>query len=642
MRKNVRKTALLTAAVFACFAGQPACAQEPEAYQLDTVVVTATRSERAPLDTPANVTIITAKEIRDKGYQSAFEAVQELSQANVHTYQQDGGDYGSMMSRIRLRGIDDATLVLINGNPANYMNHASLNNIPVDQIAKIEIVKGANSVLYGPQAMGGVINIITKRPEKTGEVHGTVSGSYGTRRNTGSLSVTTDSVNAGYRKQVYRDFHNVATPGSQGNSTTAIDIVGKRGEQYYVDAAVGKDLTFSYGRTENQSSYKTGRWRNYVPTLNRLTQYRSTFDNYSLAYDNKENGWKAYVGYNSIRADVLPDKSFPSRSSYSYSSGYSANADVQKRFRLAGDDALIVGTNYNRENLEQRSTTTRNENTRDTYSLYQSYNFHPTDKLEFIVGLREFYADSTKYQDSDFQILPQVQGLYKATKDSSYYFNVGKSFQLPSISSAFYYSDNLVINPDLKPQSGWSYEAGYKYDDGKKALSADVFYMDVKDKFYWDQDDENHSIMRNRDKWKNVGLEVNYKQKFDDNWSGNVGLTWQNPKGTTKGVWQQDSAKYILQTGATYERSKFTADARLFAYLKREKAYYNRTHTSSKTKDHNLKNYLDVGLQLSYRPTDQDAIRLACNNLLDRDDVLNNYEYYVWPRSYTLTYERKF
>lgn len=41
MRKNVRKTALLTAAVFACFAGQPACAQEPEAYQLDTVVVTA-------------------------------------------------------------------------------------------------------------------------------------------------------------------------------------------------------------------------------------------------------------------------------------------------------------------------------------------------------------------------------------------------------------------------------------------------------------------------------------------------------------------------------------------------------------------------------------------------------------------------
>lgn len=61
-----------------------------------------------------------------------------------------------------------------------------------------------------------------------------------------------------------------------------------------------------------------------------------------------------------------------------------------------------------------------------------------------------------------------MQGLYKATKDSSYYFNVGKSFQLPSISSAFYYSDNLVINPDLKPQSGWSYEAGYKYDDGKR------------------------------------------------------------------------------------------------------------------------------------------------------------------------------
>ena len=151
-------------------------ADEVQEYALDTMVVTATRTEKTVQDTPANVTVITQKELKDSGYQSVFQAVRELSQANCHTYQEDGGDYGGMMSRIRVRGIDDGTLVLVNGNPSNYMNHATLNTVPMDQIEKIEIVKGSNSVLYGPQAMGGVINIITKRPSKTGAVTGSVIG----------------------------------------------------------------------------------------------------------------------------------------------------------------------------------------------------------------------------------------------------------------------------------------------------------------------------------------------------------------------------------------------------------------------------------------------------------------------------------
>lgn len=54
-------------------------------------------------------------------------------------------------------------------------------------------------------------------------------------------------------------------------------------------------------------------------------------------------------------------------------------------------------------------------------------------------------------------------------------------FEMPSISSAFYYSDDYVINTNLKPQSGWSYEVGYKYDDNHRTLNADIFYMTVKD-----------------------------------------------------------------------------------------------------------------------------------------------------------------
>ena len=81
-------------------------------------------------------------------------------------WQEDGSDYSGMLSRIRLRGMDNGTLVLVDGHPANFNNASALNSIPIDQIEKIEVVKGPGSVLYGPQAMAGVINVITKKPVK--------------------------------------------------------------------------------------------------------------------------------------------------------------------------------------------------------------------------------------------------------------------------------------------------------------------------------------------------------------------------------------------------------------------------------------------------------------------------------------------
>lgn len=610
-------------------------------FNLAEYVVTATRSEKAIKDTPANVQIITANEIKDGGYQSVFEAVKNLAQANVHTYQDDGGDYGAMMSRIRLRGIDDATLILINGNPTNYMNHASLNNIPMEQIEKIEVVKGANSVLYGPQAMGGVINIITKKYNNKGKVSGTVFGSIGSRKNEAGSNIMTDYISVGYKRISNDDFNNAVLPGSTGQGT-AIDIIDKESEQIYLDANIAKDMTFSYGRTINESKFKTGSYNDFVAKFDKLTAYKSRFDNYSVVYDG-DNGWKAVAGYNTVRMDSRPDLTYDSHSSYSNYYGYSTNVDVQKNIKFNDDmNNIILGANYNREYMENNSGTKFNNNRRDSYALYQSLDIKPWENFEFIFGLREYYVDKTSYQDSDFQILPQIQGIYRATNDSNYYFNIGKSFQMPNITSAFYYDDNYIINPDLKPQTGWSYEAGYKYDDGDKFLSADVFYMDVKDKFYWDKDSEDRNVMRNRDKWKNTGIELTYKQKINSNLFGSMGITLQNPKALSNNIWVQDTAKVITNVGLTYNEGKFNADTRLFTYLNREPAYYNMEHTSSKVQDHNLKDLVDLTLTLSYKPSKNDTLRLVGRNLLNRDDALNNYEYVTMPRNFVFTYERNF
>ena len=614
--------------------GTALAAEDMQEFALDTMVVTATRTERNVLNTPANVTVITQKNLQEGGYQSVFEAVKNLSLSNHHTYQEDGGDYGGMMSRIRVRGIDDGTLVMVNGNPTNYMNHTTLNTIPMDQIERIEIVKGSNSVLYGPQAMGGVINIITKKSQNNGKVTGNIKGGIGSNKKLASANVSSDVVNIGYKKTWNKNFNDSVLPGSTG-SGTAINIVDKFSDQLYLGAQLAKDLNFNWSRTHYDVKYESGSYVNFKPNMTKLNRYHSIYNTYSLAYDNADNGWKGSFGYNTMDLSSIPLKG-----TYSYTryDGYNANFDLQKKFALHDKDSLIFGVNANRESMKTQT----NAAGRNSYSAYQSWNVHTSDAFEFIFGLREYYVGANTYYDSDFQLLPQVQGIYKVNDISNYYFNVGKSFEMPGISSGFYYNSNYAVNTALKPQSGWSYELGYKVDDGTTAFSADAFLMKVKDKFFWDKDEQDRSIMRNRDKWENTGLELNYKQKMDENWTGSIGWTLQNPKAYSSGAWTQDTAKNILNIGADFNKGKFDWNTRLFAYMNREVAYYNREHTSNKIKDHNLKNSVDLTMTVTYRPSNNDTFQVIGANLLNRDDALNNYEYSTMPRSVLFTYERSF
>lgn len=652
-----RKSLLMTGLILGSFAfsGMAFAAENEEVptYSFDPMVVTATRTERAVVDTPANVQVFTQKDIKEKGYQSTFELVRNAAQANAHSYQEDGDDYGGMISRVRVRGIDNGTLVLINGNPANFNNSAVLTSVPVDQIERVEVVKGASSVLYGPQAMGGVINIITKKVEKNGEVHGNISVATGNYKTEGAINLRTDYVNLGYKMAGFRDHNNAVYPGITGGEgkAAAFDIVDKKGYQFYADVALAKDLTFSYSRVENKSSYISGNFKNWQAIMDKRANYITRYNNYGLNYDNKDNGWKVSLGMNKLYKDNVYDKTYPKKYSDSWYDGYDANIDVQKTFRLnSKKDTLVVGVDIQREKMEALSGTKLNTNGRNAQSLFQSWNIHPTDRLEFILGLREYWLGKSRYQNSDFQWLPQVQGRYKLDDQSNVYFNVGKSFEMPSVQSGFSYDtgsgSGYLVNPDLKPQVGWSYEVGYKKETDKSSLGVDVFYMTVKDKLFWDKlyhaDGSYDNIMRNRDEWKNYGVEVNYKRKFSDKWDVDLGVTAQNPVATSSGVDSQDTSKFILNVGAGYKVGKFAANTRVFSYLARELCYYNRQHTGTKPKDHHLKNTCDLTISLSYNPTKEDTFRITGRNLLDRKDMLTNYEYLVRPANFVVSYERSF
>lgn len=183
MSKKYRKSALLgLAAAVAAGQGQAAESQPPQrSVTMDEVVVTATKTEKTLAEVPAAVSVVTKEELKRKNYANVSEALETLP--GVMSYSGAGMVPGPPASAVvNMRGFHGhmRTMVMVNGQPVSpFMYAASLthwSSVPVDAVERIEVVRGPFSALYGGDAVGGMINIITKMPEK---FEATVRAGYG-------------------------------------------------------------------------------------------------------------------------------------------------------------------------------------------------------------------------------------------------------------------------------------------------------------------------------------------------------------------------------------------------------------------------------------------------------------------------------
>jgi outer membrane receptor protein involved in Fe transport len=177
LRKNVLSRSLALALVLP-FAGTALAqdaedeAQQPEAAELDAVVVTGSRIKRAEIEGPAPVVVITAEDIEKEGFATVYEALNTLTQftGSVQNELTQNG-FTPNASFINLRGLGPGyQLILINGRRAadyplpynSQSNAVNLANIPAAAIARVEVLTGGASAIYGSDAVAGVVNIILK------------------------------------------------------------------------------------------------------------------------------------------------------------------------------------------------------------------------------------------------------------------------------------------------------------------------------------------------------------------------------------------------------------------------------------------------------------------------------------------------
>lgn len=242
-------------AVWMCIVAQPVWADDKEgdSTQLDDIVVTATKTEKQVGDAPASVTVINAAAMERRNIETVDDALAELTGIFV---KRSKGLMDSTAA-VRSRGFngDEYTLVLVDGQPQNdaYTGGVEWGALPTDNIERIEVIRGAASALYGGNAMGGVINIITKTPEKL-EVKATAGyGTNNTRKygfSAGNRFTDKLSLRAGYEYEGTDGYANTpvvvsistgtgthsgghATTDKSGNPRWVVGDKGDNGAQRY-------------------------------------------------------------------------------------------------------------------------------------------------------------------------------------------------------------------------------------------------------------------------------------------------------------------------------------------------------------------------------------------------------------------------
>lgn len=636
--KSLLMTALITGTVL--WGGNSVFAQENEQeFTLDPMVITATRTEKRDVDVPASTTILSNQDLKNTGAQNLQVALGRVPGLIYKTFSPGGGAMGTMANEIAIRGVSNGTLVMLNGTPMNLRGKYFLDAIPVENVERVEIVKGGAGVLYGSEAMGGVINIITKK-----EFTNSVSvgyGNYGQQKY--SASVGTDKVNVGYNLEKWGNVDTISRSDNKGLKHT--DMTGSEKRNLYVDYKINDNWNFLYNYFETNVRYDTWFDDAYkeVPKGGALQQNREYVTKQNLVqllYQDDTLKANLYYNQNKLMANGFTNYNtsgkFQGKIYDTDEKNRTYGADVQKEWQLNSKGSLVLGGSYQNEFYDDYSSKVTD---RHIYAVYGQYDHKFDDKNELIVGARETWTTGG-YRDQNYDNFSMSgQYVHKLDDDDSLYANVTQSFIMPTFSQMYGASDTAIANPDLKPQKGVSYEAGWKRVTDSHSWKAAVYHIDITDNISATWDTDKTEYQYTNEDFKNTGIELSCDIEGKNGWSYNWGVNYMDPKvkGTKKPYWDRKYGRVQLNGGITYSKDKWVSSLQ-GTYLA------ERVGTPSSSHSSHEKPYFLTSLTTTYNADKQNSFTLTMDNLLDREDNLSHSgsEYYSTPFNFMLTYNYKF
>ncbi|HDR15757.1 MAG TPA: TonB-dependent receptor, partial [Desulfobacteraceae bacterium] len=482
---------------------------------LEEVVVTGSRIEEEIAGVPANITVISEKEIRA----SNAKTVVELLRSEEGIVVRDLLGIGRT-AQVDLRGFGESgssnTLVLVDGRRINAIDLSGVNwsHIPIDQVARIEILRGTGSVLYGDNAVGGVINIITKEPEEGFSARTSITaGSFGRTKEQVSVSAGKPGFAAS------ADFSYDSSDGyRENNYYRAKDASGRI--LYQPADTLSLHLDFSHHSDDygmpgalNEADYNTNR-RTAKDMLDRSDSEDSFL---RIGFDSAIGDYGTLLGELSYRhmntKSDYPDPSFPFLTendieTYGFTPRFVFDQPLFERSNTFIAGADLYRSDQTLDSFSGTFSPVVTPSGRDTIKR-ESMGFYMTNEMEIFENLRFSAGARTERVEDDLEkmnlpgktiaLKEKVKtreeafnlGLsYKYKQDSTLFLKVNRSFRYPL-------TDELIeidqatfatgINTDLEPQTGMHYDIGVKHSFNKRFHGRlTLFRAEIKNEIFYD------------------------------------------------------------------------------------------------------------------------------------------------------------
>ncbi len=520
-------------------------------YVLNPTVVTASRLAEKWLNSPASVEVVTGDELRSMGAVTLADALRFVV----------GLEYGAngpvgMDNWLTIRGVTKEIVVMIDGVPVNNPQGESANFsfnlglIPISEVKRIEIVKGAASSLYGDAAFGGVVNIITKGGTK--QKRASLSAqtgdndyrhySFSASGNEGGLGYFISGVKFSMGK--VRGYHKYIPFGE--NTYYYDDFLGSDGK--FIDFKIGgKMWTFYYGYANVSCDYQ---YLGYANTSTTKTNFYHFLFDYGL--------WSANLYYHKYNKEYITTNPFSAP--YNSHEDVVKGLDIRRKFILSDNNLLIVGVNLERQSID---STTDDSHSRDLKSVYFEDRLLSSG-VEWTIGGRYETIDQSDAKDYT-EFLPRFGVSVGIGKGRRWFLNVGRAFKLPTFDDLYFNNPWTPGNPNLEPERGWTYETGVKGVSDRIEYKLSFFYQTLSDYISWAPKKDNPFIWTpsNVQDFRMGGVEFSLRYKVSDHFGYFVGLTYEraedkgNPNAQDSSKWYKCGIpEWQAKVGIFYRDSK--------------------------------------------------------------------------------------
>lgn len=551
----------------------------------------------------SNTTVITTENMEAHQDTTVQQALQRVTGVTVNEM------VPGISSYVKLNG-DDRVLILVDGQSlANAQGSGygrgsvDLASLPgIGAIDHIEVTKGSGSVRYGSGAVGGVINIVTKKGDRRESSLDAYTGSWGmhgyTLTDSGRAGATSWIVSGSLEQREYYAFpHGANTDHSRGD--IAKKSLSLRLDQDLTDQTSLTVKAYHQDYHGHGSTYKAdpaGWYLTANKPIDRLV------NDYSVTYHFKKQ--TAQPGFLRYFNDY--QRTYWSNHYFTRTQGL----EWQDNWQLGSHQHVTAGTEWTEDmgtNYEAHYIDKKRHNQA----------FYAEDALTFgkftvTPGLR--WDNSSTY---GVHQTPRLAMNYKANKDFNVYTSWGRVFSPPRLNDQFYITSTSHGNENLQPEEGYTQTLGFQYQAGPKtSLEGSIFHSNLENVIRWNRT-SNYSEAENLNEEDKRGFELTWKQKVNDKWDYEGGYSYIRTK-VDKGAGLTFDTTYNqpngYHAGIHYHSGKWQAGADMTAGTGRNDTYYRNN------------SYVVWNVSASYSPDAATTMYVKVNNLNDEAyDLYHNY-----------------